>query len=197
MLDALCLDLMGTVLYDPYLEAIEAATGMSLGEVIRVKDPSSWPDFEMGRIDEAEFARRFFTESEATRPFDLEAFHRVRWEGYRFLPGMEELLDEVAGVVKRYVASNYPVWIEELGRHFAFSRRFDGVYASCHLGVRKPDRAFFDGFLAAIGHPPQRCLFVDDRLVNCEAAAAVGMRTHVFDGVDGLRERLREEAVLT
>lgn len=197
MLDALCLDLMGTVLYDPYLEAIEAATGMTLQDVIRIKDPASWPDFEMGRIDEAEFARRFFTESEATRPFDLEAFHRVRWEGYAFLPGMEELLDDVAGVVKRYVASNYPVWIDELGRHFDFPRRFDGVYASCHLGVRKPDPAFFEGLLAAIGHPAERCLFVDDRAVNCDAAAAAGMRTHVFDGAEGLRHRLRAESVLT
>lgn len=196
MLDALLLDLMGTVLYDPYLEAIEAATGMPLNQVIRVKDPDSWPDFEMGRIDEAEFVRRFFTEGVTQHTFDIDAFHRARWDGYRFLPGMAELLDEVAGVVPRYVASNYPVWIEELGRHFDFARRFDGVYASCHLGVRKPDPAFFDGMLAALQLPAQQCLFVDDRAVNCEAAADVGLQTHLFDGVEGLRNRLRAQGVL-
>jgi FMN hydrolase / 5-amino-6-(5-phospho-D-ribitylamino)uracil phosphatase len=196
MLDALCLDLMGTVLYDPYLEAIEAATGMTLPEVVRIKDPDSWPDFEMGRIDEDEFVRRFFTAPEAARTFDIAAFHRVRWEGYRFLPGMAELLDEVSGVVPRYVASNYPVWIEELGDHFEFARRFDGVYASCHLGVRKPDPEFFYRMLAALGVPARRCLFVDDRPANCDAAAAVGMRAHVFDGAEGLRSRLRAERVL-
>lgn len=197
MLAALCLDLMGTVLYDPYLEAIEAATGMTLKEVIAIKDPHSWPDFEMGRIDEAEFVRRFFTDPETSRTFDIEVFHRVRWEGYRFLPGMEELLDELTGIVPRYVASNYPIWIEELERHFDFARRFDGVYASCHLGVRKPDPAFFTGMLHALGLAAQQCLFVDDRVVNCEAAAAVGMRTHLFVDAEGLRERLREEQVLS
>src|SRR5687767_14330777 len=60
MLTAVCFDLMGTVLYDPYLEAIEAATGMGIRDVLPVKDPDSWPQFEMGVIDEAEFARRFF-----------------------------------------------------------------------------------------------------------------------------------------
>jgi HAD superfamily hydrolase (TIGR01509 family) len=196
MLAALCLDLMGTVLYDPYMEAIEAATGMTLAEVVRVKDPHSWPDFEMGLIDEAEFVRRFYV-SDATGSFDISAFHRVRWQGYRYLPGMAELLDDIDGVVPRYVASNYPVWIEDLGRHFDFARRFDGVFASCHLGVRKPDPAFFDRMLAVIGRPPQRCLFVDDRQDNCDAAAAAGMRTHLFEGSEGLRQRLREEHVLT
>lgn len=195
MIAALCLDLMGTVLYDPYLEAIEAGTGMSLRDVIRIKDPHSWPDFEMGRIDEAEFVRRFFTADESARVFDVAAFHRVRQEGYRFLPGMEELLDEVEGVAC-YIASNYPVWIEELGERFGFADRFDGVYASCHLGVRKPDPGFFQRLLQTIDLPAGACLFVDDRAVNCDAAAALGMRTHVFVDAAGLRARLRDEGVL-
>ena len=196
MLAALCLDLMGTILYDPYLEAIEAATGMSLSEVIAIKDPHSWPDFEMGRIDEDEFVRRFFTAAGAGRTFDIAAFHRVRQEGYRFLPGMKELLDELDGVVPCYVASNYPIWIDEVGERFGFAQRFDGVYASCYLGVRKPDPGFFEGMLAAIDLPAGDCLFVDDRAVNCTAAAALGLRTHVFSDAADLRRRLCQEGVL-
>lgn len=196
MVDVVCLDLMGTVLYDPYLEAIEAATGMGIREVIGVKDPDSWPQFEMGLIDEAEFVRRFFAQPEAARVFDVDAFHRVRLDGYRFLDGVEALLDELAGEVPCYVASNYPVWIEDLGLRFDFARRFDGVYASCHLGVRKPDPAFFEGMLSAIGVAAHQVLFVDDRRVNCDAAAALGMHVHVFEDAAGLRRCLREAGVL-
>ena len=196
MLAALCLDLMGTILYDPYLEAIEAATGMPLSEVLPIKDPHSWPEFEMGRIDEAEFVRRFFTAGATDQAFDMRAFHRVRQGGYRFLPGMEELLDELKGTVRCYVASNYPVWIDEVGERFAFADRFDGVYASCYLGVRKPDPGFYEGMLAAIDVPAGDCLFVDDRAVNCTAAAALGLRAHVFTDAADLRERLCREGVL-
>ncbi len=196
MLRALCLDLMGTVLYDPYVEALEAATGMGLDDAHRVKDPTCWPEFEIAAIDEAEFARRFFGDPAAGHRFDLEAFHRVRRAGYRFLPGMRELLDDVAGRLERYVASNYPVWIEELRQTFAFDRCFDGVYASHSLGVRKPDEAFYRALLDAIGRQPAECLFVDDRTVNCDAARAVGMAAHHFDGADGLRARLRDEGIV-
>lgn len=197
MLDAVCFDLMGTVIYDPYLEALQAGTGMGIDEAHRRKDPASWPDFEMGLIDEAEFVRRFFVEPDSRPAFDAEAFHRVRRHGYRFLPGMERLLDELAGVVDRYVASNYPVWIDELARTFDFARRFEAVYASCHLGVRKPDPGFYTALLDAIGRRAERCLFVDDRRVNCDAAAAIGMAVHVFDGVTGLRRRLTDEGLLS
>ncbi|MPZ88501.1 MAG: HAD-IA family hydrolase [Nitriliruptorales bacterium] len=195
MLRALCLDLMGTVLHDPYLEALQAATGLDVVTAHQFKDPASWPAFEIAAIDEAEFARRFFADPDGERVFDLNAFHRVRRSGYCYLPGMCELLDALGGHVERYVASNYPIWIEELRAAFGLDERFEGVWASHHLGVRKPDPRFFERFLSAIGHEPQHCLFVDDREDNCEAAQAVGMRAHRFVDAEGLAGRLREEGI--
>lgn len=195
MLDVVCLDLMGTIVYDPYLEALEAATGLDFATAAAVRDPDCWPQFESGAIDEAEFVRRFFTEPGAGHRFDLEAFHRVRRDGYRLLPGMGELLKALDGKVERYIASNYPVWIHELRTRFELDRLFDGIYVSCELGVRKPDAAFFEVMLDGIGAPAQRCLFVDDRRVNCDAAAAVGMAVHHFEGAPGLASRLRAEGV--
>lgn len=195
MLDAVFFDLMGTVVYDPYLEALEAATGMEITAAFKVRDPDSWPQFELGAIDEAEFVRRFFADPDAGRRFDLGAFNRVRRQGYRFLPGMKKLLEELEGTVQRYVASNYPVWIEEMGATFEFERLFEGVYASCHLGLRKPDPAFYAAVLADSGHAAHRCLFVDDRRDNVSAALAAGMQGHVFTGAEDLRQRLAADGV--
>ncbi|MDP8969124.1 MAG: HAD-IA family hydrolase [Actinomycetota bacterium] len=196
MLRALCLDLMDTVVHDPYVVAVEAATGLDLETVHRLRDPTSWPAFEVGDIDESAFVRRYFADPGGPHRFDLEAFHAARRDGCQFLPGMAQLLDDLAGRIPRYLASNYPVWIEELRRGLGLDRRFEGVYASHHLGVRKPDRAFYERLLAEIGQPAQSCLFVDDDPANCRAAEAVGMRVHRFDGSHDLRQRLRSEGVL-
>ena len=195
MLQALLFDLMGTVVYDPYLEALEAGTGMDFASAAKVRDPRCWPEFEIGAIDEAEFVRRFFAAEDGRLHFDAEAFHRIRRQGYRYLEGMVELLDALAGRVDRYVASNYPTWIEQLHTEFGFDRYFEGVYASCHLGVRKPDPRFFEAILDDLSVAPDACLFIDDRPANCDAAAALGLRVHVFDGAGGLRERLRTEGL--
>ena len=196
MIRAICFDLMDTVLYDPYREALEAATGVDLKTAAKARDPRCWPEFEIGAIDEAEFARRYFlpradgAEGPVLR-FDLEAFHAARRAGYRFLPGMQALIASLQGRVDRYVASNYPIWIEEVRVSFGLDALFEDVFASHHLRVRKPAPEFFARMLAAIPHPAPSCLFVDDREDNCVAAASVGMAVHHFRGAEGLADCLR------
>lgn len=194
MIRVLCVDLMDTVITDPYREALRAATGMDLSQLRDLRDPDCWPALEVGAIDEAEFARRYFRDP--ARHFDLDAFHRARRGGYRWIPGMRTLLERLEGRLERYLASNYPVWIDELARELGLDAVVDGVVASCHVGVRKPDPAFFARMLERIGRPPERCLFVDDRPENCDAAEAAGMAAHRFVGADDLAERLRAEGVL-
>ena len=194
MLRAVLFDLMDTVLYDPYRESIEAATGVDVRTALAHNDKTCWPEFETATIDEAEFARRYFAEAPHLR-FDLDAFHAARRGGYRFLPGMRALLESLAGRVERHVASNYPIWIDEVATTFDFAALFEGVWASCHFRVRKPTAQFYDRLLEKVCHPAGDCLFVDDRAPNCEAAERAGMRAHVFDGADGLIARLRAEGV--
>ncbi len=186
-------DLMGTVLTDPYREALEAATGLGPEDLDDRRDPSAWPAFERGAIDEDAFAERFFLDG--TR-LDLATFHRVRRAGYRYLPGMRDLLDELVDAATLHIASNYPVWIDELRLRFDFDARFAAVWASCHLGVRKPELAFYDGLLTHTGIPAHEGLFIDDREVNCVAAERAGLSAHLFTGVDDLRRRLRVEGLV-
>jgi HAD superfamily hydrolase (TIGR01509 family) len=199
---AVLFDLMDTVIRDPYREAIEAATGLPLAEALPLRDPRSWPDFEIAAIDESEFARRFFgargaDDREGSAPaFDLAAFHRARRAGYAFLPGVKPILESLRGRVRTFVASNYPVWIDELRVTHQLDALFDGVYASHHFRVRKPARAFYERLLEAIATSAEECLFVDDRAANCEGAARLGMRTHVFVDAETLREVLVAERVL-
>ncbi len=186
---AVAFDLMDTVVRDPFREAITAATGRSLDEVLAAKDPDAWPRFERGELTEEEYFGSYLDVA-----VDPAAFHRVRRAGYHWLPGMPELLDDLAGQVVRAAASNYPVWVEELAAGL-LAGRFDCIIASHHLGVRKPDPAFYQRLTVELEAAPDRVLLVDDRSSNVEGALAAGLQAHRFTGADDLRERLRTEGV--
>lgn len=188
---AVCFDLMDTLVVDPFRQALEAGAGMALEQLLSRRDPDAWPAFEVGHIGEAEFAARVLPGG----AFDHAAFTRARRQGYALVPGMRELLDGLAGQASRWVASNYPVWIDEVLDRFALGRRLEGVTVSCREGVRKPDPVFFERLAQHTGQPPAASLLVDDRADNCAAAERAGLRAHHFDGAEALARRLRAEGL--
>lgn len=188
-LRSVAFDLMDTVVRDPYREALRAGTGMELRELFANRDRSAWPAFERGELTEEEYFATY-----GDLEVDVDAFHRARRDGYAWMPGMRELLHDLDGRVQRVAASNYPVWIEELADGMLVGL-FEEVLASHHLGVRKPDPAFYERLCGRIDREPDEVLFVDDREDNVEAAVDAGLRAHLFAGADDLRERLRREGV--
>lgn len=188
-------DLMDTVVVDPYRDAVRAATGREVSEVRPYRDPAAWPAFEVGELDEDAFFARFWADG-VDLPLDVSAFHRTRRAGYRWVAGMRDLLDDVGDRAERHIASNYPEWIEELRARFRLDERTEGMWASCHLGVRKPADEFFSRVLAGIGAEPGEALLVDDRAVNCDAARDLGLAAHHFSDAAGLRDRLSREGLV-
>lgn len=191
MVRVVCFDLMDTLVVDPFREALEAGAGLPLSELLARRDPDAWPEFEAGRIPEAEFVARVLPEG----AFDHEAFTRTRRQGYALVPGMRDLLVELEERVTRWVASNYPEWIDEVLDRFGLADLLEGVTVSCREGVRKPEPAFFERVVVQVGQPRHECLLVDDRPSNCAAAERAGLRAHQFDTVAGLRRRLRAEGL--
>ncbi len=183
------LDLMDTVVRDPFREALEAATGRPADEALRHREPRSWSRFERAELTEQEFFTTF-----QHVDFDVAAFHAARRDGYRWMPGMPALLDDLGGRAVRAVASNYPVWIEELAQGL-LRGRFEHVVASHHLGVRKPERAFYERFCDRIGADAGGVIFIDDREENVEGALAAGLRAHLFTDAGDVRARLRQEGM--
>lgn len=186
-------DLMDTVLHDPYREALEAGTGLPLDELLRRRGDGwdAWPRFERGELTEEEYWR---LHEERGLSIDRLAFHRARRAGYRFVDGMAELIESLRPQVTCVVASNYPTWIAELSEGL-LAGRFDAVYVSCHLGVRKPERGFFEELLDDTGVEAHEVLLVDDRRVNVDAAREAGLRAHLFRGTADLAQRLRAEGL--
>ena len=73
---------------------------------------------------------------------------------------------------------------------------FDRRYISGQMAMAKPDAAIYAAVEADCGLPPASLLFIDDRADNIAAAEARGWQGHLFDGPEGLRERLVAEGLL-
>lgn len=66
----------------------------------------------------------------------------------------------------------------------------DDVVNSARIGVVKPDARIYEIAAERAGVPMGRCLFVDDRAENVEAAVALGMTGVVYGAIADLEEAL-------
>jgi HAD superfamily hydrolase (TIGR01509 family) len=187
-------DVMGTLVRDPFFEEMPEFFGLSFEELLAVKHPSAWAEFERGERSEKNFLDGFFADG---REFDREGFVRRVRASYEWLPGLEELLGELhrAGC-RMHAFSNYPVWFRLIEERLELSRFLDWTFVSCLTGLRKPDSVAYAQALDALGVSGERCVFIDDRVDNCEAARDHRIRSVVFEGVEPLRASLREAGVL-
>lgn len=80
--------------------------------------------------------------------------------------------------------------LANMKREFDWLGRFDVLVWSYQLRMAKPEPAIYRHTLKELGTRPEETLFIDDRLVNIEAAEALGMKGLVFTDVDRLRADL-------
>jgi putative hydrolase of the HAD superfamily len=80
--------------------------------------------------------------------------------------------------------------LDNMKRTFDWLPRFDVLVWSYQLHMAKPDPAIYHYVLKELGTQPEETLFIDDRLVNVEAARALGMPALEFTTVDRLRADL-------
>jgi putative hydrolase of the HAD superfamily len=75
-------------------------------------------------------------------------------------------------------------------REFRWLSRFDVLVWSYQLRMAKPDPAIYRHTLKELGTPAEETLFLDDKLVNVQAARELGMKALVFTNVEQLRADL-------
>lgn len=195
MSKVLLLDVMGTLVTEPYMEVLPKFFGMSLKELYQRKHPSSWPAFERGEITEEEYFSRFFADE--STPIDGQALKQAMYAHYELIEGIEDLLDELySKKVPMYALSNYPDWYLMIEEKLKLSRWLKWDFVSCQTGVRKPDVQAYLGPAKSLSVLTTDCVFVDDRKVNCDAAKETGMAAILFENAAALRRDLTDLGVL-
>ncbi len=138
-------------------------------------------ELECGRISEAEFYAqleaevpgasfatfrdRYFAHLEANEPM-VEYMRSLRGRGLRM------------ALLTNNVREWEPHWRAKIP---ALDEIFEVIVDSGFVGMRKPDPRIYELTLERLGDVrAEECVFVDDVDVNCDAAAALGMRPVLF-----------------
>ena len=96
------------------------------------------------------------------------------------------------GALNNEARETHEARVEKFGLH----NHFQYMFTSCYMGIRKPDPRIYLRALGILGDKPEKSLFIDDRLENVAAAAAVGMKAIQFTGEEQLRKQLGALEVL-
>ncbi len=115
------------------------------------------------------------------------------------IPGMHAIVEALdAREIPLFGITNFSAdfWPPFHEREGAFFDRFRDIVVSGEVGLLKPDPAIYYLALDRFALHPNQALFIDDRLINVEAALAIGMRAHLFVDAADLRARLESEGLL-
>ncbi|XP_068667252.1 flavin mononucleotide hydrolase 1, chloroplatic-like [Aristolochia californica] len=187
-LPILLFDVMDTLVRDPFYQDVPAFFGMSMKELLEIKHPTAWIEFEEGLINEEELEKKFFKDG---RPFDLEGLKACIKKGYHYLDGIKSLLLRLKrNCYEIHAFTNYPFWYMMIEEKLKLSAYLSWTYCSCNSGKRKPAPEAYFAVLKHLGVEPSSCIFIDDRMVNVEAAISTGMVGIHFKNADSLEKNL-------
>lgn len=123
------------------------------------------------RLDELE------AELDRARGADWELLEYIRALKQRFKTA---LLSNVGkGFLERIFDTNRPA-----------KEYFDVIIASADIGALKPDPKAYMAVVARLKVEPSECIFIDDKLMHCKGAEAVGMRSLIYRDFEQMKGKL-------
>ncbi|MCL2531425.1 MAG: HAD family phosphatase [Oscillospiraceae bacterium] len=151
-----------------------------------------WRQRDLGQLTDAQIVQLAQRDLPEPMPTLLQRMLNGHFPAMRPLPTADLIPQLQAQDYRLYLLTNTPLAIHEntdCVPHFA---HFDGMFASCDVGLLKPDEAFYRAFLQHFNLQAAECLFIDDLPENCAGANRVGIETFCFDTRDlaGLRAKL-------
>lgn len=150
-----------------------------------------------------ELDRGTLSEEEAVELFCKEA-PNVEKEIRKVMEAWKDILlpiPETIALIKELKQKGYKVFVlsnyhkkafEKIYSENEFFKLLDGKVISYEVNYIKPEREIYDYFLNTYDLKPEETLFIDDTYENIEGAAKLGINTILFDGIDKLKENLKE-----
>lgn len=155
-----------------------------------VLNTAQWKLLEKGEITRKEVkVRRYrllFEElgTDASAEEAAALYESLLGIGHYFMEGAEELLNELKGKYRLYLATNGTASVQK-GRIASASleRYFDGIFISEEIGYNKPDKAYFEACFAEIpDFVKEKAVIVGDSLTSdIQGGINAGIRTVWFN----------------
>ena len=150
-----------------------------------------WFDLNKGLFTEAE-AKQHFIKKLCFAEKEIEALFFYVKESLIPIYGTQSLFKRLksSGYNTFALTDNVAEIIEHLQSRYTFWPDFDGVVASCELGVLKPNPEIYQHLFYKFNLEPSECVFLDDMQHNIQGAKAVGMQGIQFLNADQCEHEL-------
>ena len=152
--------------------------------------------FERGKITLDEYLDR--TVFYRPCPFSREAFRDYMFSLSQPLPDVLQFAHSL-GSSGKYFMGTINNESRELNYYrmekFGLRNIFRLFISSCFVGLRKPESGIYRLALEVTQIPAKECGFIDDRPLNLECAAKLGMHTIEMESLDQLRADLQKMGV--
>lgn len=152
--------------------------------------------FERGKISLDEYLDR--TIFYRPRSFTKDTFRAYLLSLSQSLPGMLEFAQALADS-RQYLMGTINNESQELNLYriekFSMRRIFTVFVSSCFVGFRKPEMDIYRVALQITQFPAEESCFIDDRPLNLETAAKLGMRAIQMQSLGQLRADLAKLGV--
>jgi putative hydrolase of the HAD superfamily len=152
--------------------------------------------FERGKITLKEYLER--TVFYRPRSFTPQEFESFMFSMSQELDGSLELARGIAHSGK-YLMSTINNESGDLNLYriqtFKLREIFSFFVSSCYVGLRKPEEGIYKLALELTQVPPEQCIFIDDRALNLDTAASLGMNVIRKQSRDQLRQDLQKLGV--
>jgi len=150
-----------------------------------------WALTKIGQWTDAQMWEALLSPLGLVKDIDRQDFLSRLFDGVGLKPEMRRLLENLNGRSRLSILSNASDKLDEiLSDTLRVDGFFDVVVNSFEAGLAKPDERIYQLTLDRLGVTPQRLFFIDDQQRNTEAAAKLGIVSHVFTGVPALRSEL-------
>ncbi|MFZ0947617.1 MAG: HAD family phosphatase [Candidatus Sulfotelmatobacter sp.] len=147
--------------------------------------------FERGKISLDEYLDR--TIFYRNRPFTREEFRDYMFSLSQPMPEVLAFARALAACGK-YFMGTINNESRELNLHriekYGLREIFRLFVSSCFVGLRKPESGIYRLAIETTQINPEECCFIDDRALNLECAAKLGMRTIQMQTLNQLQEDL-------
>ena len=179
--DALLCDLDGVVRFYDHTEVnrLERAAGLAEGSTMRVAfAPHNDLPLLLGRTSRQQWAEAIVCDlvEAGLTPSQAKALAgEFVTVPSRVDPTVVDLLRQARERCTLVLVTNATTWLDEDLAELGVADLADHVVNSSRVGVAKPDPRIYRIAAERAAAPAERCLFVDDRQENVDAARACGM----------------------
>jgi HAD superfamily hydrolase (TIGR01509 family) len=140
---------------------------------------------DLGLISPQEFYEKIIPENNMSFEEFAETWANIFSENQE----MVEFIKSCSGKHKLYIASNTdPIHFDFFNEKYSWFSLFDGYGLSYKLKTLKPSPDFHINLCREFGIDFKDAYFVDDLPENIDAANRLGIKSHLFNGVDAFKE---------